>query len=84
MQPVRESVRAGRVHFVVVAADLTETGRDKVIPLLKSRAVAHAVGYTRSELGAAVGRSPLAAVGVTQAGFAGRIAALLGRTGDAD
>lgn len=76
---VREGVRAGRVRFVVVAADLTETGRDKLLPMLESRGVPHVVRYARDELGRAVGRSPLAAVGVVDPGMADRLRALLGR-----
>jgi ribosomal protein L7Ae-like RNA K-turn-binding protein len=77
-QQVREAVRAGRVHFALVAEDLTATGRDKLIPLLEGREVFYTVGYTRDELGRCVGRGPLAAVGVTDAGLAGRLRALLG------
>ena len=83
-QLVREAIRAGRVRYVLVAADLTETGRDKLLPMLGSRNVPHAVRYRRDELGAAVGRGPLAAVGVTEAGLAGRLEALLGDPGGAD
>lgn len=71
-------VRGGDVAFALVANDLTETGRAKLIPLLEREAVPHAVRYTRVELGRAVGRSPLAAVGVADAGFGDRLAALLG------
>jgi ribosomal protein L7Ae-like RNA K-turn-binding protein len=75
---VREAVRAGRVRFAVVAEDLTATGRDKLIPLLDGREVSYRVGYTRDELGRCVGRSPLAALGITDEGFARRLRALLG------
>lgn len=76
-QLVREKVRAGRVRFALVAADLTDTGRDKLIPLLESRNVRFVIRYDRVELGRAVGRSPLAAVGVVDSGFADRLNALL-------
>jgi ribosomal protein L7Ae-like RNA K-turn-binding protein len=75
---VREGVRGGKIRFALVAADLTETGRDKLIPVLEGRGVPFEVRYDRAELGRAVGRSPLAAVGVTDRGFADRLAALLG------
>ena len=81
---VRELVRAGRASFVLVASDLTATGLDKLIPLLEGREVPYVVRYERSMLGAAVGRGPLAAVGVTEPGFAGRLQALLDPSGDAD
>lgn len=77
-QQVREKARAGRVRFVLVASDLTETGRDKLVPMLEGRDVPYVVRYQRTELGRAVGKSPLAAVGVVDSGFAERLVALLG------
>jgi ribosomal protein L7Ae-like RNA K-turn-binding protein len=82
-QQVRETVRAGRVHFALVAEDLTATGRDKLVPLLEGREVSFTVGYTREELGRSVGRGPLAAVGVTDTGFARRLRTLLAPASDA-
>jgi ribosomal protein L7Ae-like RNA K-turn-binding protein len=81
-QLVRESVRAGRVHYVLVADDLTATGMDKLVPMLEAREVSYAMGYSRSVLGDAVGRGPLAAVGITDAGFARRLETL--RAADSD
>lgn len=72
------AVRAGAARFVVVAADLTPTGRDKLVPLLEREGVAYVERFTRNRLGGAVGRSPLAAVAVVDAGFGDRLAALLG------
>ena len=74
---VRDGVRSGGVRLALVASDLTDTGRDKLVPLLEGRNVPYVVRYDRSELGRAVGKGPLAAVGVTEAGFADRLAALL-------
>lgn len=76
-QFVREQVRSGKVRLALVATDLTETGRDKLLPLLETRNVPFVLRYDRVELGRAVGRSPLAAVGVVDAGFAARLNALL-------
>lgn len=76
-QQVREMVRAGRVRFALVADDLTATGRDKLVPLLEGREVAYVIRYTRGELGRAVGRGPLAAIGVTDGNMARRLQALL-------
>jgi ribosomal protein L7Ae-like RNA K-turn-binding protein len=81
-QLVREAVRAGRVHFALVASDLTATGRDKLVPMLESREVAYGVVYSRAELGRAVGRGPLAGLGVTDEGFARRFRVLLETAGD--
>lgn len=80
---VRDAGRSGQARLVVVASDLTATGRDKLIPLLEGRNVPHVVRFTRAELGAAVGRGPLAAVAVTQPGFADRLKALLDASGGA-
>ncbi len=74
---VREGVREGAVRFVVVAADLTATGREKLVPLLEGRGVPYTVRYDRARLGWAVGRSPRAAVGVEDAGLAARLESLL-------
>ncbi|MFW5951968.1 MAG: L7Ae/L30e/S12e/Gadd45 family ribosomal protein [Gemmatimonadota bacterium] len=76
-QPVREKVRTGAVRFALVATDLTPTGRDKLLPLLEGRNVPFVVRYERVELGRAVGKSPLATVGVVDSGFAERLVALL-------
>ncbi len=76
-QLVQDRVRAGRVRFAIVAADLTETGLDKLVPLLEGRGVPYVMRYDRVELGRAVGRSPLAVVGVVDSGFAERLNVLL-------
>ena len=74
---VVDGARTGKAAFAVVASDLTATGRSKLLPLLDREDVGHVVRYTRAELGRAVGRSPLAAVAVTDAGFGDRLAKLL-------
>lgn len=74
---VRQANREGRVRFAIVASDLTATGRDKLVPSLEGRGVPYAVRYTKTELGVAVGRAPLAAVGIVEAGFADRLRTLL-------
>ena len=75
---VVDGVRNGQVAFALVACDLTATGRDKLVPVLDRAGVRYALKYTRVELGRAVGRSPLAAVGLADPGFGDRLAALLG------
>lgn len=74
---VREAVRGGGVRLVIVAADASGNSREKLLPLLTARGVSHVIRYDRDELGAAVGRSPLSAVGVVEATFADRLHALL-------
>jgi ribosomal protein L7Ae-like RNA K-turn-binding protein len=75
---VIDGIRGGRLAFVVVAADLTATGRAKLVPVLDREGVRYAVRYTRAQLGGAVGRSPLAALGIADPGFGDRLATLLG------
>lgn len=53
------------------------------MPVVEGRNVPYVVKYTRAELGGAVGRSPLAAVAVTDRGFADRLKALLAQSGGA-
>ncbi len=80
---VQVAVRAGEARLVLIARDLTDTGRDKLVPLVEGREVPHVIRFTRAELGAAVGRSALAAVAVTERGFADRLKALLDASGSA-
>ncbi len=70
---VRDGVRAGEVLLVIVAADASENSLDKLVPLLEKRGVPHVVRFNRSQLGDAVGKAPLSAVGLTDASFAARL-----------
>ena len=72
-QMVRAAVRAGDVVYVVIAADASENSREKLLPLLRARDVAHTVAFDRDRLGGAVGKGPLGAVGVRVASLADRI-----------
>jgi ribosomal protein L7Ae-like RNA K-turn-binding protein len=74
---VREAARAGTLRLAVMAADASENSRGKLLPLLEARGLSHVIRYERSELGAAVGRGPLSAVGVTDGALAARLLALL-------
>lgn len=73
---VRTAVRRGEVKYAIVAADASANTMDKLIPLLRARGVPHTVGFSRHELGEAVGRAPLGAVGLTDAALANRVRAL--------
>lgn len=75
---VREAVRAGAAHLVIVAADASDNSRDKLEPLLGARGVPWIVAYDRAALGAAVGRAPLSAIGVTDRRLAERLRELEG------
>ena len=74
---VREAARAGTLRYVIVAGDVSANTQDKLIPLLESRRVRHRIVATRAALGDAVGRPPASALGITDAGLAKRVAALL-------
>ena len=78
----REAVRADAAALVLLAADASDNSRDKLVPLLTARGTPHAVAFTRAQLGEAVGRAPLGAVAVTDAGLARRIADALSRRED--
>ncbi|HSJ07829.1 MAG TPA: ribosomal L7Ae/L30e/S12e/Gadd45 family protein [Longimicrobiales bacterium] len=78
---VREAARAGTLRLAVVAADASANSRDKLLPLLAGRDVPHVVRYSRVELGGAVGRSALGAVGIVDAALAGRLRDLLEEDG---
>jgi ribosomal protein L7Ae-like RNA K-turn-binding protein len=79
---VREAVRNGGVAFVLVAADASANSRDKLGPLLDARGVAFLEVFYREELGAAVGRAPLSAVGLTDRSFADRVRTLVVETAE--
>lgn len=74
---VREAVRGGSVPFVLLAADASANSRDKLVPLLEARGVAFMEVFERQDLGAAVGRAPLSAVGLTEPSFADRVRELV-------
>ena len=67
---MREAARGGTLRFAIVAEDTSDNSLDKLLPLLEKRGLPHVVAFTREELGAAVGRAPLGAVGITDSNFA--------------
>jgi ribosomal protein L7Ae-like RNA K-turn-binding protein len=75
---VREAARAGTLRLAVVALDASENSRGKLLPLLAARGISHVIRFERNELGAAVGRGPLGAVGVLDAALADRLRVLMG------
>ncbi|HEX7118912.1 MAG TPA: ribosomal L7Ae/L30e/S12e/Gadd45 family protein [Longimicrobiales bacterium] len=74
---VREAARGGRLHLALVAADASANAREKLLPLLEAREIPHVVTGSRVALGAAVGRAPLSAVGVTEPSFADRLRGMI-------
>lgn len=81
---VREAARAGTLQLVVIAADASDNSRGKLLPLLIARGISHVIRYERNELGAAIGRGPLSAVGVMDASLAARLLALMGAGSSAE
>lgn len=79
-EAVRQAVRQGEVIWVLLAADASPTQQAKLLPLLHARGTRHNRMLARAELGAAVGRGPLSAVGLTDANFARRAIALVGES----
>lgn len=74
---VREAARAGTLQLALLASDASDNSRGKLLPLLTVRGISHVIRYERNELGAAIGRGPLSAVGVVDAALAGRLLTLL-------
>ena len=81
---VREAARAGTLRLAVMALDASDNSRGKLLPLLIARGISHVIRYERNELGAAIGRGPLSAVGVVDAAFADRLLTLMDDDGGAE
>lgn len=74
---VRQAVRDAKALRVILATDTAPTQRQKLLPLLEARRVPHHLRFTQHELGAAMGRGPVAAVGFTDRNFASRAGELI-------
>jgi len=74
---VRDAVRAGKVHRVILASDAAAAQQQKLIPLLAARRVPYHIVLSRDELGHALGRNPVSAVGLLDASLARRVAELV-------
>ena len=74
---VRQAVREERVHRVFLAEDAAPGQRQKLEPLLQARQVPSHIMFSRVELGSAVGRSPVSALGVTDLKLARRLGELV-------
>jgi len=77
-QRVREALRDGHVRFAIVAGDASENSRDRIVPALVDRGVPVTAAFDRTRLGAAIGRSAVSAIGVTDGSFARRLLGLMG------
>jgi ribosomal protein L7Ae-like RNA K-turn-binding protein len=78
---VQAALRRGTVALVVLAADRSQRTRDKVERLATARGVPVVTGPDAAALGAAVGRAPLMAVGITDPHLAAGYRARALRTG---
>ena len=74
---VREAARGGKLIFAILAADASANSRGKLEPLLAALAIPYVIRFDRVELGAAVGRAPLGAVGVIDPSLGRRLQSLL-------
>ena len=74
---VREAARGEGVRLVLLASDASANSREKLVPLLTARGISHVIRFDRNELGAAIGRGPLSAVGVMDQKLADRLQVLL-------
>jgi ribosomal protein L7Ae-like RNA K-turn-binding protein len=75
---VRAKLQRDDLRCVVLAADASPRTRDKVERLARARGVPIVRGPDALELGAGLGRPPVQAVGVEDAGLARGLAALEG------
>jgi ribosomal protein L7Ae-like RNA K-turn-binding protein len=78
---VREAARAGSLYLAILAEDASDNSRGKLEPLLQAVNIPYVRRFGRAELGAAIGKAPLSAVGVVDRPLADRLQALL--AGDA-
>lgn len=74
---VRKGVRESEAKFVLLAVDASPTQHAKLTPLLEARSIRYQQLFTRAQLGTAIGRPPVSAVGLTDAGFARQVRALI-------
>ncbi len=69
---VRGAARDGKVAAAVLASDASPTQARKLVPLLEARGIPFAVCSNQADLGAALGKGPISAVGIIDPGFARR------------
>ena len=81
VEQVRGAAQRDRLALAVIASDVSQHSRDKVIPLLKAKGVECLEGPTGNELGQCVGKEITAVVGVIDTALANGIrAAMAART----
>lgn len=78
---VRIAARRNELQFVLLANDASANAREKLVPLLQAREIPYVTLASRMELGEAVGRSPLSAIGLLDVSLARRVRELIGGSG---
>jgi ribosomal protein L7Ae-like RNA K-turn-binding protein len=74
---VRRAAREDHVFRVILAEDAAPGQQGKLTPLLEARRVPFHTLFTRDQLGGAVGRGDVSAVGITDGNFARRTGELV-------
>lgn len=74
---VKDAARRDELLAVVIARDATENARDRVMPLLSAKGVSVVECDSAARLGRAVGRHRVVVAGLTDAGFARGVLAVL-------
>lgn len=74
---VRSAAREGGIALVILAADAADGQRRKLTPLLDARRIPYHIAFSREQLGAATGRAPVSAVGLSNPKLAKRTGELL-------
>lgn len=64
VQQVRVAARRGTLVLAVLASDASMNSQDKLVPLLRAKRIRFIEGPAAAVLGAALGRRPVAAIGV--------------------
>lgn len=81
---VREAAAGGELRLVVVARDAGDNAVSRIRGALRRSGAPRVPIGTRAELGAALGRGPVAVVGVTDRGLAERIRRMAGAAAGSD
>ena len=74
---VRRAAREDRVFRAILAEDTAPGQQRKLTPLLQARGAPFHTLFTRDELGAAIGRAPTSAIGITDRNLANRAGELI-------
>ncbi|MEE9576907.1 MAG: ribosomal L7Ae/L30e/S12e/Gadd45 family protein [Gemmatimonadota bacterium] len=79
---VREAARGGKLAAILIARDASENARGRLEGVRRRSGTSLTPCADRRALGAAVGRGPVAVLGVTERGLADLVLGPLGRSGD--